>query len=37
MENRVPIQIFNIHKAGILEQVVLGADVGSLIGPEEGS
>ncbi|MGD8441423.1 MAG: UMP kinase [Holophagae bacterium] len=37
MENHVPIQIFNIHKPGILERVVLGDDVGSLIGPEEGS
>jgi uridylate kinase len=37
MENRVPIQIFNIHKPGILEQVVLGDDMGSLIGPGEGA
>jgi uridylate kinase len=35
MENQVPIQIFNVHKAGILERVVLGDDMGSLIGPEE--
>ncbi len=35
MENRVPIQIFNIHKPGILERVVLGDDMGSLIGPGE--
>jgi len=35
MESRIPIQIFNIHKPGILEQVVLGEDVGSLVGPGE--
>lgn len=35
MENQIPIQIFNIHKPGILKQVVLGEDVGSLIGPGE--
>jgi len=35
MENEVPIQIFNIRKTGILKDVVLGAEVGSLVGPEE--
>jgi uridylate kinase len=35
MENQIPIQIFNIHEPGILKQVVLGEDVGSLIGPGE--
>jgi uridylate kinase len=35
MESRIPIQIFNIHKPGILKQVVLGEDVGSLVGPGE--
>ncbi len=35
MENGVPIQVFNIRKAGILRAVVLGAKEGSLIGPEE--
>lgn len=35
MENHIPIQIFNIHKPGILKRVVLGEDMGSLIGPGE--
>jgi uridylate kinase len=35
MENQVPILIFNVNKAGILERVVLGEDMGSLIGPGE--
>ena len=35
MESQIPIQIFNIHKPGILKQVVLGSDLGSLIGPGE--
>ena len=35
MEAGIPIQIFNIHKPGILERVVLGEDVGSWVGPEE--
>ncbi len=35
MENGIPIQIFNIRKAGILKDVVMGAEIGSLIGPEE--
>lgn len=35
MENRIPIQIFNIRKAGILKDVVMGAEAGSLVGPEE--
>ena len=35
MESQIPIQIFNIHKPGILERVVLGEDMGSLIGPGE--
>lgn len=36
MESQIPIQIFNIHKPGILKRVVLGEDMGSLIGPGEG-
>jgi uridylate kinase len=35
MESQIPIQIFNIRKPGILKQVVLGEEVGSLIGPGE--
>jgi uridylate kinase len=35
MESQIPIQIFNIHKPGILKRVVLGEDMGSLIGPGE--
>jgi uridylate kinase len=35
MENGIPIQIFNIRKTGILRAVVLGADEGSRVGPEE--
>jgi len=35
MENEIPIQIFNIHKPGILKRVALGEDMGSLIGPGE--
>ncbi len=35
MENEIPIQIFNIRKPGILKRVVLGEDMGSLIGPGE--
>ena len=34
-ENGIPIQIFNIRKAGILKDVVLGGADGSLVGPEE--
>jgi len=37
MESQIPIQIFNIHKPGILKRVVLGEDMGSLIGPGEGA
>ena len=37
MESQIPIQIFNIHKPGILKAVVLGRDMGSLIGPGEGA
>ena len=37
MESQIPIQIFNIHKPGILKAVVLGDDMGSLIGPGEGA
>lgn len=35
MESQIPIQIFNIRKPGILRRVVLGEDIGSLIGPGE--
>ena len=35
MESQIPIQIFNIHKPGILKRVILGEDMGSLIGPGE--
>jgi uridylate kinase len=35
MESQIPIQIFNIHKPGILKRVVLGEDMGSLVGPGE--
>ena len=35
MESQIPIQIFNINKPGILKRVVLGSDMGSLIGPGE--
>jgi uridylate kinase len=35
MDSGIPVQIFNIHKTGILKNVVLGQDVGSLIGPGE--
>ena len=35
MESQIPIQIFNIQKPGILKRVVLGEDMGSLIGPGE--
>ena len=35
MESQIPIQIFNINRPGILEQAILGDDVGSLIGPGE--
>jgi uridylate kinase len=37
MESQIPIQIFNIHKPGILKRVVLGEDMGSLIGPGGGA
>ncbi len=37
MESQIPIQIFNIRKPGILKRVVLGEDMGSLIGPGEGA
>jgi len=37
MESQIPIQIFNIHKPGILKRVVLGETMGSLIGPGEGA
>ena len=37
MEANIPIQIVNIHKPGLLRAVVLGEDVGSLIGPEEAT
>ena len=35
MESEIPIQIFNIHKPGIMKSVVLGEEMGSLIGPGE--
>jgi len=35
MESKIPIQIFNIHKPGIMREVVEGIDVGSWVGPEE--
>ena len=35
MESRIPVQIFNIHRQGALQSVILGQDVGSLIGPGE--
>lgn len=35
MDNDVPIQVFNIRKAGILKDVVLGRDIGSRVGPGE--
>jgi uridylate kinase len=34
-ETAIPVLIFNIHKPGILQRVVMGEEVGSLIGPEE--
>jgi len=34
-ETAIPILIFNIHKPGILQRVVMGDEAGSLIGPEE--
>lgn len=36
METGIPVQIFNIQRPGTLRQAVLGKDVGSLVGPEEG-
>jgi uridylate kinase len=36
MESEIPVQIFNIHKTGILKRAVLGDNIGSLIGPGEG-
>ena len=35
MESEIPIQVFNIRSPGIMKQVVLGDDVGSLVGPGE--
>ncbi len=35
METSIPVQIFNIHKPGILKRVVLGEQIGSLVGPRE--
>ncbi len=35
METGLPVQVFNIHKTGILRRVVLGEEEGSLVGPEE--
>ena len=35
MDNNVPIQVFNIRKAGILKDGVLGRDIGSRVGPGE--
>ena len=35
MESQIPIQIFNIHNPRILKRVILGEDMGSLIGPGE--
>ncbi len=35
MESGIPIQIFNVRTPGILREVVLGGQVGSLIGPDE--
>ncbi len=37
MESRIPVQIFNIRTPGNLRKVVIGEDVGSLIGPEEAT
>jgi uridylate kinase len=34
-ESEIPVQIFNISRAGSLRQAVLGEQVGSWIGPEE--
>jgi uridylate kinase len=34
-ETAIPVLIFNIHRPGILQRVVMGEEVGSLIGPEE--
>ena len=36
METGIPVQIFNIQRPGTLRLAVLGKDVGSLVGPEEG-
>ena len=35
-ETGIPVQIINIHVSGILRDIALGHEVGSLIGPEEG-
>ncbi len=35
MESKIPLQIVNISRPGILRRVALGADEGSWIGPEE--
>jgi uridylate kinase len=35
MESKIPLQIVNISKPGIFRRVVLGAEEGSWIGPEE--
>ena len=35
MDNRIPIQVFNIREAGILRDVVIGKKSGSLVGPKE--
>lgn len=37
METGIPMQVFNIHKPGILKKAVLGEQIGSLVGPEEAS
>lgn len=34
-DNQVPIHVFNIREAGILKDVLLGKDVGSVVGPGE--
>jgi len=35
MESKIPIQIFNIRKSGIMKQVVMGENIGSWVGPGE--
>jgi len=35
MENRLPIIVFNIARAGNVVRAVLGEDIGTLVGGEE--